>query len=271
MGEHRSGFFENKVAIVIGGASGIGAAVCRLLAKERAIVVVADLDFPRARDLARELGGTAEAFEVDIADSGSVQSLIEKCAASRGAIHLLINSAGVLVQGKAQTFTDAGWSRVLDINLRGAATATMAAYRVMLAQGFGHIVNIASLGALNPPPFSLPYVTSKYGVVGLSIALRAEARPHGVKVSVACPGNVDTPMLSAVPKQPSRLTPKISPSHAAREILRGIRRNRPVIAFPLYARLFWLLERLAPWLSSLLRSLIVRKSGNDASPAERSL
>ena len=260
MSEQPPGFFENKVAVVIGGASGIGAALCRLLAEEGARVTVADLDFPRAKVLARELGGPAEAFEVDIATGESVRALIENSVAGQGAIHLLINSAGVVVQGDAKDLTDADWSRVLNINMHGAATATMAAYRVMVNQGFGHIVNISSLSGLNPPPFSLPYVTSKYAVVGLSIALRAEAKPHGVKVSVACPGNVATPMISALPHQPSRLTPTISAQHAAKEILRGIRLNRPVIVFPAYARVFWLLERIAPWLSSVLRSLIVTKA-----------
>jgi NAD(P)-dependent dehydrogenase (short-subunit alcohol dehydrogenase family) len=260
MSEQPPRFFENKVAVVIGGASGIGAALCRLLAQEGARVIVADLDFPRAKELARELGGPAKAFEVDIATGESVRALIENSVAGQGAIHLLINSAGVLVQGDAEDLTDADWSRVLHVNMHGAVTATMAAYRVMVDQGFGHIVNISSLSGLNPPPFSLPYVTSKYAVVGLSIALRAEAKPHGVKVSVVCPGNVATPMISALAHQPSRLTPTISSQHAAKEILRGIRLNRPVIVFPAYARVFWLLERIAPWLSSALRGLIVTKA-----------
>jgi NAD(P)-dependent dehydrogenase (short-subunit alcohol dehydrogenase family) len=250
-------FFENKVAVVIGGASGIGAALCRLLAQARAKVIVADLDLQRAKELARELGEPAEAFEVDVTTRESVQSLIENSMSGQRALDFLINSAGVLVQGDASDFTDADWSRVLNINMHGAATATMAAYRVMVNQGFGHIVNIASLSGLNPPPFSLPYVASKYAVVGLCIALRAEAKPHGVKVSVVCPGNVSTPMISALPHQPSRLTPTISSQHAARKILRGIQLNRPVIVFPAYARVFWLLERMAPWLSAALRSSIV--------------
>ncbi len=260
MGGHQPKHFEDKMAVVIGGASGIGAALCRLLSKERARVVVADLDFPRAEALARELGGPAEAFKVDITNRESVEALIAHSLA-QGAIHLLINSAGILVQGEAQDLTETDWSRVLSINMHGAITATMSAYRVMVKQGFGHIVNMASLSGLNPPPFHLPYVTSKYAVVGLSIALRAEAKPHGVKVSVVCPGNVATPMISALPHRPSRLTPTISPEFAAVEILRGVRLNRPVIVFPAYARVFWLLERNTPWLSSVLRGLIVTKAG----------
>jgi NAD(P)-dependent dehydrogenase (short-subunit alcohol dehydrogenase family) len=252
-------FFADKVAIVIGGASEIGAALCRLLAEERAQVIVADLDLPRAQELARELGDRARAREVNVTIPESVQALIENCVAD-GPIHLLIDSAGVMAQGDAQDFTSAEWSKVLNINLQGSITATMAAYRVMARQGFGHIVNIASLGGLNAPPFFLPYVTSKYAVVGMSIALRAEARPNGVKVSVVCPGNVATPMMSALPHKPSWLTPTVTPQRAAREILHGIRLNQPVIVFPAYARAFWHLERTAPWLSSRLRRSIVKSA-----------
>ena len=258
-------FFENKVAVVIGGASGIGAALCRLLAEEHATVVVADLNIQSAQELAQELGDTAGAFQVDVAVPESVQTLIENCVAAHGAIHLVINSAGVLAAGSARDFTDADWSRVLGINLHGVASATMAAYRVMVDQGFGHVVNVASLSGLNAPPFFLPYVTSKYAVVGMSIALRAEAAPHGVKVSVVCPGNVATPMISGLASKPSWLSPTIAPERAAREILRGIRLNKPVIVFPAYARIFWLLERGAPWLSSVFRSLIVSKAGSERS------
>jgi NAD(P)-dependent dehydrogenase (short-subunit alcohol dehydrogenase family) len=252
--------FQDKVVVVIGGASGIGAALCRLLAEEHATIIVADLNLPRAQELARELGKSASAFEVNTVVAESVHALIASCLAVHGAIHLLINSAGVLTQGAAEDFTDAEWSRVLNINLRGTVTTTMAAYRLMLDQGFGQIVNIASLSGLNGNPFSLPYVTSKCGVVGLSIALRAEAQAHGVEVSVVCPGNVATPMISAVACKPSRLTPTISVQRAAAEILRGIRCNRSVIVFPAYARILWRIERFAPWLSAMLRNVIVAKA-----------
>jgi NAD(P)-dependent dehydrogenase (short-subunit alcohol dehydrogenase family) len=231
-----------------------------LLTEERATVIIADMNILRAQKLAEELGRPAEAREVDITSPESVNTLIQNCVAGYGAIHLLINSAGVMVQGDAQDFTNAEWSSVLSVNLQGSVTATMAAYRVMANQGFGHIVNLASLSGLNAPPFFLPYVTSKYAVVGLSIALRAEAEPHGVKVSVVCPGNVATPMISAALHKPSRLTPTISPQRAAQEILHGIRLNRSIIVFPAYARMFWHLERAAPWLSSLLRGLIVKNA-----------
>jgi NAD(P)-dependent dehydrogenase (short-subunit alcohol dehydrogenase family) len=254
-----TGFFENKVSVVIGGGSGIGAAVCRLLVEDGARVVVADRDFDRAKNLTVELGGCARACEVDITCEESVQAFIQDTVAAEGGIDLLVNSAGVLARGDARDFTNSDWSSVLNINLNGAITATMAAYRVMAGQGFGHIVNVASLSGLNAPPFFLPYVTSKYAVVGFSLALRAEAKSHGVNVSVVCPGNVDTPMISALSQQLSRATPAISPARAAEEILRGIRLNKQMIVFPGYARLFWFLERNAPWLSSALRDLSVAK------------
>lgn len=209
-------FFKSKVAVVIGGASGIGAALCRLLAERGAAVIVADLDLVHAKELAHKLGGPARAREVNVTIPESVQTLIKNCIAERP-IDLLIDSAGILAQGDAKDFTSDKWFNVLNINLLGSITATMAAYRVMAHQGYGHIVNIASLSGLNAPPFFLPYVTSKYAVIGMSIALRAEARPNGVKGSVVCPGNVDTPLISSVPRKPSWLTPTITPQRAARE------------------------------------------------------
>jgi NAD(P)-dependent dehydrogenase (short-subunit alcohol dehydrogenase family) len=235
-----------------------------LLTEERATVIIADMNLPRAQKLAEELGRPAEAREVEITSPESVNTLIQNCLAGYGAIHLLINSAGIMVHGDAQDFSNAEWSSVLNVNLQGSVTATMAAYRVMAKQGFGHIVNLASLSGLNAPPFFLPYVTSKYAVVGMSIALRAEAEPHGVKVSVVCPGNVATPLTSAALHRPSRLTPTVSPQRAAREILHGICLNKSIIVFPAYARMFWRLERAAPWLSSMLRGLIVKNASVQA-------
>lgn len=247
-----------KVVVVIGGASGIGAALCRLLAAQHAKVIIADVALPAALQLAQQLG--AAAHSVDVRSPDSVETLIEDVVAKHGVIHFLINSAGVLVQGNAEDFNQEEWTRVLNINAQGAVVAAMSAYRRMVRQGFGHIINISSVSGLNATPLCLPYVTSKYAVVGLSLGLRAEAKAHGIHVSVVCPGNVATPMVSAMARKPFFLTPIISPEYAAQQVLHGILRNRPIIVFPTYALVFWWLERIMPWLSSILRDIIVKKA-----------
>jgi short-subunit dehydrogenase len=130
----------------------------------------------------------------------------------------------------------------------------------MVQQGRGHIVNTASLAGLLPYPTNLPYTTTKHAVVGLSLALRAEAADLGVKVSVVCPGTVQTRMYTASPmlNVRSEQTPAALPfklmeaDSAAQRILAGVARNQPVIIFPLYARMLWWVYRMrATWLNPL--------------------
>src|SRR5262249_30766930 len=136
----------------------------------------------------------------------------------------------------------------------------LAAYPAMIRQGFGHIVNTASMAGLNPAPFQVSYTASKYAVVGLSKALRLEARAYGVKVSVVCPGAIRTPILRGgrygrfkpgfdeelVAMRFEHLRP-MDPSVLARRVLRAVRRNRAVIIEPKLWRLAWYIERVSPW------------------------
>jgi NAD(P)-dependent dehydrogenase (short-subunit alcohol dehydrogenase family) len=246
-----------QVALVTGGASGIGEALCRALASESVQVIVADINGTAAEKLAREIGGSAIA--VDLPDVLSTEDMIRTCLARYSRIDVFINCAGILARGAAETFAPEDWDRSLNVNLRGAVLASLAVYRQMLVQGSGHIVNVASLSGLNATPFCLPYVTTKYGLVGFCLALRSEARRFGIRVSVVCPGNVATPMIAAHSSTLSRATPPATPEAAARAILRGIRSNSATIVFPAYARAIWLLERWSPRLSGWFRNYIASK------------
>jgi NAD(P)-dependent dehydrogenase (short-subunit alcohol dehydrogenase family) len=248
---------QSQVVLIAGGASGIGEALCRELASQSSQVIIADLNGSAADKLAREIG--AFAIAADLADDLSTAEMIGACLGRYSRIDVFINCAGILARGAAETFTPEDWDRSLDLNLRGAVLASLAIYRQMLKQGSGHIVNIASLSGLNAAPFCLPYVTTKYGLVGFSHALRSEARRFGIRVSVVCPGNVATPMIAAHISSLSKATPPIPPEAAARAILRGIRSNRDTIVFPAYARVMWLLERWVPWLSGWFRNYIASK------------
>ncbi len=247
-----------RSAIITGGASGLGAALCRQLAGDGAHVVIADVDLSGASRLQQELtvnGHSATSARLDVSDKRAVWELITRTASEHGRLDLMVNCAGIVSRGPAE---DLPWDRILEVNLGGVVAGTMAAYSVMKQQHFGSIVNIASMSALCYAPFHLPYVTSKSAVLGLSLAFREEARIQGVKIHVACPGNIETPMTHGAHLSP--LTPALSAETVARAILRGISRNRAVIVFPFYARLFWWIERASPWLGCLLRQRIVESA-----------
>jgi NAD(P)-dependent dehydrogenase (short-subunit alcohol dehydrogenase family) len=132
---------------------------------------------------------------LDVTDADAVAALVERTAQDHGHLDLLFNNAGVAVTGPVSELTLAHWNRVIDINLRGVVHGVVAAYPIMIRQGRGHIVNTSSLAGLLPSPMLTPYGMTKHGVVGLSESLRMEAAAHGVRVSVVCPGVIDTPLL----------------------------------------------------------------------------
>jgi NAD(P)-dependent dehydrogenase (short-subunit alcohol dehydrogenase family) len=247
-----------KVAIVTGGGSGIGEAVSRELARRGARVVVADINSGDARRVAAAIadsGGRATASSVDVSKEQDIRGLVEDTASSYGRLDYQFNNAGIAIGGDARDLTLDQWRRVLDVDLYGVLYGTLAAYPIMVEQGFGHIVNTSSGAGLVPTPLSAPYCTAKYAVVGLSLSLRLEGADLGVKVSVVCPGYVrtkifDTAVVVGMPRElvnrpPGRIK-MIEAAQAARVILGGVARNQAVIAFPRYIRWAWRAACLFP-------------------------
>ncbi|RMG12802.1 MAG: SDR family NAD(P)-dependent oxidoreductase [Planctomycetota bacterium] len=262
--------FADRTAIVTGAASGIGRALAEALARAGASVVLADLDAAGAAAVAARLVGEglrARAAALDVASAPAVRELVEDTAKSAGRLDYLFNNAGVGLVGEAHELAPAEWERVLDVNLRGVLHGVLAAYPLMVRQGWGHIVNTASLAGLAPSPHLTAYAASKHAVVGLSTSLRAEARAHGVRVSVACPGYVRTGIVERtrmVNADRARAAAEVawlglSPEACARAILRGIRRNRGVIVVGGHARLVAALARWAPWLAELLAARLAAR------------
>ncbi len=257
--------FAGQVAIVTGGASGIGRALCEALAREGARVVVADRNQEGARAVAERIakeGGAARAEALDVADALAVKKVVEETAAREGRLDLLFNNAGIAIGGELRDMTAEHWRRIVDVNLWGVVHGIRAAYPLMVQQGSGHIVSTASGAGLVPSPLSAAYAMTKHAVVGLSTSLRAEAAALGVRVSVVCPGFVDTAIFDSAEtagggpsareitaRAPVRLYPA---PDAARRILRGVRRNEAVIVFPFHMKALLWMTRLAPWLTRRL-------------------
>ncbi len=187
------------MAIVTGAASGIGKALSRALVLRGATVVLADVDEAGAKaaadDMAAGPPGRASGVGLDVTDAEAVATLVERTADDHGHLDFMFNNAGIGIVGQVHELTLAHWNRAIDVNLRGVVHGVVAAYPVMIGQGSGHIVNTASLAGLLPSPMLTPYGMTKHGVVGLSTSLRMEAAVHGVRVSVVCPGVIDTPLL----------------------------------------------------------------------------
>jgi NAD(P)-dependent dehydrogenase (short-subunit alcohol dehydrogenase family) len=247
---------HQKIAIVTGAGSGIGRALAHELAARGARVVAADLDGKAAIATASSIGPDARGEKLDVTDGGAVRALIEEVVAREGRIDLLFNSAGVGMGAQTDLLTDGDWARVLDVNLRGVIHGVQAAYPIFKRQGFGHIVNTASVAGLSPYPFALPYTTSKHAVVGLSHALRAEAAGFGVRVSVACPGRIDTAIWTRSEVRGwdresamallAKLPRGVSAERCAKQILDGVAKNRATIVVTNEARVMWLIQRISP-------------------------
>lgn len=257
-----------QVAIVTGGASGIGAALCCALAARGLAVVAADINMDGAEAIAaliRQRGGTAAARHVDVTNPNSVTQLVQHTVATHRRIDYMFNNAGIAVSADARDLRLEHWHRLIDVNLLGVIHGVQAAYPFMAQQGHGHIVNTASLAGLVPFPGNLPYATTKHAVVGFSLTLRAEASDLGVKVSVVCPGFVQTSIVASSPAlnvrdekvQRSQPFKFMDADDAAQRILAGVWRNQAVIIFPFYARLLWWMHRIRPnWLNPIGRWLI---------------
>ena len=186
-----------QVALVTGGAKGIGHAIALRLAEAGAAVLVADVDLDGGRETVEAIaaqGGTAEAMVADVADVAEGRAAVEEAVATFGRLDVLVNNAGIFPFAGALRLAEAEWDRVLDVNLKGAFFLTQAAARLMIAaRRGGRIVNVASVAALRPGGNLAHYDASKGGLLALTRALALAFAPHGITVNAILPGEIDTP------------------------------------------------------------------------------
>lgn len=263
-----------KVALVTGGASGIGAALASELSGHGIEVWIADRQVAEAAAVARRLtsaGGRAHAVELDVRSPESFQAAVSDAVQQSGRIDYLFNNAGIGVGGEVDSYDLADWTDVFDVNLLGVVHGIQAAYPFMIEQRFGHIVNTASMAGLITTAGQASYSASKHAVVALSKTLRVEARRHGVQVSVLCPGVIRTPILTGgrygrndisnedLMRMGEALRP-MAPEAFARRAFRAVRADRAIIVLPAWWKALWYLERASPTLSMRIASLMITRT-----------
>jgi len=254
--------FEGATAIVTGGASGIGRALGEELARCGAEVVLADRQIEVAQDVAEHIeasGGSAKAVNIDVTDFMAMNSLVKETTRRTGRLDYIFNNAGIVIGGTAEHLSIDDWNKIIDVNLRGVVNGIQAAYAIMIEQGFGHIVNTASMAGIMPNPVNVPYAAAKHAVVGLSQSLRVEAAHMGIRISVICPGVIRTPILDGGEygainmKIPADRLSEIweelrpmAPDIFAKKVLRAVANNKAIIIVPSWWKIIWWLNRLSP-------------------------
>ena len=205
---------RGRVAVVVGGAGGIGAAIAAGLAKAGAILVIADLELQACESVTAEIvrqDGKATPFALDICDEGAVEAAFANFAQRYGRLDILVNSAGTTRRASALEQTLADWDRVMSVNTTGVFLSCRAAARHMIPRGGGAIVNIASImglsgGGLYP---NISYQTSKGAIVNMTRSLALEWAANGIRVNAIAPTWVRTDFIKGIVENPQLLLARV--------------------------------------------------------------
>jgi NAD(P)-dependent dehydrogenase (short-subunit alcohol dehydrogenase family) len=199
-------FLEGQVAIVTGGAKGMGRAICERFAREGANVTIADISMPEAQEtlrLVEAAGGQGLVVKCDVTSSEQVKEMVAATVAAFGKIDILVNNAGAVVgaHGKPTNLavlSEEAWDKVVDLNLKAVFLCSREVVPHMKANGYGKIVNLSSLGAISPPSPHPHYHAAKAGVLGLTYDMAAELGCSNIYVNAIMPGPIKTPFFDEI-------------------------------------------------------------------------
>lgn len=264
-----STYFESKVVFITGAGGGLGKALALQLGKFGSKVIVTDINLTAAEQVAEIIqtqGGSAYTKHLDVTNREQFAAVLEDIFNQEGTVDIIINNAGVAAGGEFQDLSLDNWDRINKINYEGMLVGTKLAYDRMISQRSGQIVNLSSVYGQVPSPMTTPYAATKAAVFAFTRSLRWEAKHYGIKINTVTPGYIDTMLIengtyakisheNAISVLPFKM---ISAEKAADKILNGIRKNKAVIAFPWYVRIYWWLYRCSPWLLGMIYSHLMK-------------
>lgn len=206
---------DGRVAIVTGGARGIGKAIAETLATRGANIAVADLRMELAEETANEISANSGietiALEVDVSDQASAKAMVKSAIAKFGKIDILVNNAGITRDGLIMRMKEADWDLVLDINLKGAFNCAQALARPMMKQRYGRIINISSVSGITGQAGQTNYSSSKAGLIGFTKALAKEVGSRNITVNAVAPGFIETVLTVDLPDEIKDFSIKMTP------------------------------------------------------------
>jgi NAD(P)-dependent dehydrogenase (short-subunit alcohol dehydrogenase family) len=249
-------YYCDKVVLITGGGSGIGRGLSQKLAIAGATVICTDIDRDKAAQTVSLISNKkAVALKLDVTMSDDFETVVEGIVKQYSRLDLIFNNAGIAVSGEIRDIAIADWKKIIDINFMGVLYGSQTAYKYMLQQGSGQIVNIASAaGLVDYLALMAPYSVTKHAVVNYTKLLRFEAKTLGIKVSVVCPGFISTSIgKNAVApnanqswneKAVNDVAAGIPVDAAVDNILKGVAANKEIIIFPFKAKVVYLFARL---------------------------
>jgi 3-oxoacyl-[acyl-carrier protein] reductase len=199
-----SGELKSKVAIVTGGAQGIGKSIALTLARYGSDVVISDINLGKARETAREveaLNVRSLAIKANVADFNESEQMVKETVDKLGRIDILVNNAGITKDNLLLRMKPDDWDQVMEVNLKGTYTCTRAVLKFMFRQKSGRIVNIASISGIMGNAGQANYSASKAGIIGFTKAVAREYANRGITVNAVAPGFIDTAMTQTIPEK----------------------------------------------------------------------
>ena len=189
---------EKRVAVVTGGGMGIGRGITLELASRGAAVAIADINEEAAERTKADVlaaGGRAAAIHTDVTDKESTVAMAQFAIDTFGQIDILVNNAGADIKGAVWEFDERDWDFLMSLNLKGVFLSTQAVVGHMMERKFGRIINMSSMAGKSGEPFTAPYCTTKFGVIGFTQSIALELGPYNITANAVCPGAVETDLF----------------------------------------------------------------------------